>query len=171
MKSYRREDYAKSAEKFWDSVLSRKSNMLSEMAIPLKMFVRDIEGLKFQIVQNWCLCKWCQMFDPKNANFNHWKKELASYLLQLQNSRLKGNISKKKQLDRYLIEYYEFNDKDVVVGAVRDKFSIEGISSKRQVNAVAYAFAKGISQLIDVISDNGQPIMAYIDKAFKTTNV
>lgn len=164
MKNYRRKDHE--AEQFWNDVINRKTTMLSEMAIPLKMFIRDIEGLKFQIVQNWCLCKWCQLFDKENLNFNHWKDELASHMLQLQNSKLKGRISKQKQLNRYLVEYYEFNDKDVVVGAIRDKFYKENIDDNNQINCVAMEFANSINSLIDVISDHSKVIMSYIHKTF-----
>lgn len=168
MKSYRRKDnVAKSAEQFWNDVIDRKNaSLISEMAIPLKLFIRDIEGLKFQIIQNWCLCKWCQLFDPENINFNHWKEELASFLLQLQNSKIKGGISKRKHLDKYFIEYYEYNDKDSVIGAIRDKFSREGINDNRQINRVAREFANDINSLLDVISDQMKPIMAYIHKTF-----
>ena len=138
---------------------SRKKNKL-------KMFIRDIEGLKFQIIQNWCLCKWCQLFDPANENFNHWKEELASHLLQLQNSKLKCKISKKKQLKRYFIEYYEYNDKVVVVGAIRDKFYRENIIDKLQIDAVADEFSKNINSIIDVISDPSKPIMLYLNEMF-----
>lgn len=167
MKSYRRKDNSvKNAEKFWNSVLNRKTSMLSEMAIPLKMFIRDIEGLKFQIVQNWCLCKWCQLFDPMNDNFNHWKEELSSYMLQLQNTKIKNGISKKKHLNKYFIDYYEFNDKDVVIGAIRDKFYKENIIDQKQINVVAIKFTQNIEQLINVISDSSKIIMTYIHEMF-----
>jgi hypothetical protein len=165
MKNYRRKDHE--AIKFWDdAITASKRQMLSEMAIPLKMFIRDIEGLKFQIIQNWCLCKWCQMFNKENLNFNHWKEELASHMLQLQNSKLKGNIGKKKHLVRYFIEYYEYNDKDVVVGAIRDKFARENITNQHQIDVVAIEFTKDVNTLIDVIADSSKPIASYIDKTF-----
>lgn len=175
MRSYRRKDYAASSEKFWNDALdvyrkskdkSKRLSLLSEMAIPLKIFIRDIEGLKFQIIQNWCLCKWCQLFNPENDNFNHWKEELAAHILQLQNSKLKGKISKRKQLQRYLVEYYEYNDKDVVVGAIRDKFAIEKIYDKKQIDVVASSFAKNIGSLIDVISSPNMSIMSYLSETF-----
>lgn len=166
MKNYRRKNHIAEAEKFWNDVISRKSAMISEMAIPLKIFIRDIEGLKFQIIQNWCLCKWCQLFDPANENFNHWKEELASHLLQLQNSKLKGKISKAKQLKRYFIEYYEYNDKAVVVGAIRDKFYREKIIDKLQIDTVADKFSKNINSIIDIISNPSKPIMLYLNEMF-----
>lgn len=166
MKTYRRKDHE--AIKFWnDAIAFRKKPLLSEMAIPLKLFIRDIEGLKFQIIQNWCLCKWCQMFDPGNENFNHWKEELAAHMLQLQNSKLKGKISKRKHLERYFIEYYEYNDKDSVIGAIRDKFAKEKIVDQLQINAVAIEFANNINALIDVIADPSKLIITYIDETFK----
>ena len=65
-----------------DKVLSKGIEVF-EMATPLKKYINRVENLRIQIVENWCLCKYCQMFDPSNYNFNHWKGELHSYLKDL----------------------------------------------------------------------------------------
>lgn len=90
MKSYRRKDRIKMLEEKGKRILIDKMNaiegkwpMIFEMAIPLKKYTEKIETFKYELVKNWCLCKWCQLFDPINDNFNHWKEELSSYMLQL----------------------------------------------------------------------------------------
>lgn len=69
-------------------------------------------------------------------------------------------------MNRYLIEYYEFNDKNVVIGAIRDKFYKENIIDQKQINIVAIKFTQNIEQLINVISDSSKIIITYIHKMF-----
>ena len=33
--------------------------ILNEMAVPLKSYKARVDGLRFQMVENWCLCKFC----------------------------------------------------------------------------------------------------------------
>lgn len=52
--------------------------MINEMAIPLKKYKERVDGLRFQLVENWCLSKYCQLFDDTNLNFKHWINELKA---------------------------------------------------------------------------------------------
>ena len=40
------------------SELVRNRSMVVEMASTIKDFIDDIESIRFQLAQNWCLCKW-----------------------------------------------------------------------------------------------------------------
>ena len=42
--------------------------LISEMAIPLKDYRKKAEDLRFQLVENWCLCKYCQLYSHDNQN-------------------------------------------------------------------------------------------------------
>lgn len=48
------------------------------MAISLKAYKTKIDELRFQLVENWCLCKYCQLFNPNCENFAYWIKELKN---------------------------------------------------------------------------------------------
>ena len=44
---------------------SHIDDMIVEMAVSLKDYRKRVDGLRFQIVENWCLCKWCLVFNPQ----------------------------------------------------------------------------------------------------------
>ena len=170
--SYRRKDILKDHE--WQqqmvndmiNVHEGKWPMISEMAIPLKAYVAKIESFKYELVKNWCLCKWCQMFDPSNKNFNHWKEELYNFMEQMSAPKIKNNIGKKKHLKKYLIDWYELNDKDTVLDIIFAKFNKEKIIDKVQRISVAEAFINSIDDLIDAIDIGLIACDAYIQKTF-----
>ena len=39
-----------------NDVLNR-IGVMNEMAVPLKIYRARVDGLRFQLVENWCLCK------------------------------------------------------------------------------------------------------------------
>lgn len=51
-----------------NDVLNR-IGMINEMAVPLKTYRARVDDLRFQLVENWCLCKWCQLFNTECENF------------------------------------------------------------------------------------------------------
>lgn len=103
------------------------------MAISLKDFRIKVDGLRFQLVENWCLCKWCQMFDPENNNFIHWAKELSTHMSNLKFVVLKAG-DKRKTLRKMLItdydyDYdYDYDDPSMVLQIINDKFTVENLS-------------------------------------------
>ena len=61
--------------------------------IDAKDYKEKAESLRFQIVENWCLCKYCQLYDNNNTNFNHWLGELRAYINKLKFLNIKNNIN------------------------------------------------------------------------------
>ena len=45
---------------------------LNEMAVPSKTYKARVDNLRLQLVENWCLCRYCQLFNPNSEYFNHW---------------------------------------------------------------------------------------------------
>lgn len=175
MKSYRRKDNLRirkleeSGHRIGISTINAIEGcwpMISEMAIPLKAYLEKIESFKYELARNWCLCKWCQVFDPANVNFNHWKEELSNFMDQLSAPTLKNNISKKKHLERYLIEWYELEDKAMVLSLINRKFNKEHIMDQSQRECVAQAFANSIHGLIDAIANGVVACDEYVQATF-----
>ena len=79
-----------------ENVLNR-IGLINEMAVPLKIYKERVDGLRFQLVENWCLCKWCQLFNPKCENFVHWINELKVCINNLKFLDIKNGIDKKKR--------------------------------------------------------------------------
>lgn len=165
MKSYRRIDNEVKMKLMLEEH-SKIKQLMNEMAMPLKAYVRKIEYYMYELVQNWCLCKWCQTFDQRNVNFNHWKKELRNCINQLKDPILKSNADKKKHLRQQLIDYYEFNDKNVVYRMIYDKFDDEHINDKKQIEDVAKSFANDVEKLIDLMSSVNDSTKQYVNSTF-----
>ena len=50
--------------------MNLKNHIITEMAVPLKEYKKRLDGLRFQLVENWCLLEYCRLYDPSNANIN-----------------------------------------------------------------------------------------------------
>lgn len=46
-----------------EDVLNRIGK-INEKSVPLRVYKERVDGLRFKLVENWCLCKWCQLFNP-----------------------------------------------------------------------------------------------------------
>ena len=176
MKSYRRKDHI-DLSNTWRQELEieravRNGNfqMLVEMAIPLKNFLTIANGLRRQIAINWCLCKWCQLFDPGNENFNHWKDELATHMSNLNDISIKKNIKKNKHLYKIWVVDYDFDDKDIVLRVIANKFTKENINDMAQREAVAEAFAQHVEDVINVISSSINNALDYVKQTFAVSS-
>ena len=56
---------------------------LFEMAYNRQEYLYRIMGLNKQIVENWCLVKYCNLYDEENKNRLHWSSELIAHLENL----------------------------------------------------------------------------------------
>ena len=148
--------------------LALAKSMLNEMAMSLEDFKDRVLHLQFRLVENWCLCKWCQLFDINNDNFYHWLVEFKAYAMALQRIKLKSG-DKKKTLCTELIENYDYNDPNSILEIIVEKFADERINDASQQMKVSIAFSEGITRLIDAICSTTS-LTAYIRKEFGLDN-
>ena len=141
---------------------------INEMAIPLKDYKSKVDGLRFQLVENWCLCKWCQLFNPECENFAHWIVELRACINNLKLVDIKNGIDKRRTLTRMLIDDYDYDETNMIVRIINDKFDTENIDNNIQRAMVASAFADDIRVLIDVISVDAISTNSYIQTTFQS---
>ena len=138
--------------------------IITEMSVPLKIYKKRVDGLRFQLVENWCLCKWCQMFDPTNQNFNHWISEFKACTTNLKYLDLKEKANKRRTLVKMLIRDYDYEDPSMIEQIIRDKFDTEHI---KETWEVAEEFTKNVRDLIDVISQPTRSVKVYVKEMFK----
>ena len=94
-------DIAKeSSESTIKRVLGREPELLLEMAMPLKVFIDRMDGLKMEMVVHWCLCEYCHLFDKGNLTSKHWRGELANFINTFRDFKIKGKVNKKKTLQK-----------------------------------------------------------------------
>ena len=52
-----------------------KSGVINEMAFKQKDYINHIASLRCKLIENWCLCAYCSLYDKENDNFHHWESE------------------------------------------------------------------------------------------------
>ena len=136
------------------------------MAVSLKAYKARIDEFRFQLVENWYLCKYCQLFKADCENFAYWIKELKNCIDNLKFLDINNGISKRKVLTRMLVKEYDYNNANMIERIVRDKFVTENISDNNQKVRVCIEFTDNINGLIDAISSNEIESGEYILKTF-----
>ena len=148
-----------------EDVLNR-IGIINKMAVPLKAYKTRVDGLRFQLVENWCLCKWCQLFNPESENFAHWITELKACIDNLKFLDIKNGIDKRRTLTRMLVNDYDYNNANMIERIVRGKFVRENINDNNQKVRVCTEFADNINSLIDAISMDAIDSDEYIQNTF-----
>lgn len=122
---------------------------LSEMSIPRKEYKERIENLSQQLLENWCLVRWC-----RNANLkihplrNHWAKELRTHFIAMANLNMKdGDYPKRLKLVREIWKERDFDDITTVRLIVSGKFDDE------QIDRNSEAFQKTIVECAHAAND------------------
>lgn len=138
---------------------------LFEMAYNREQYIRNVDSLADQIVENWCLIHYCTLYDPDNQNKSHWKQELQTYCKKLLRSIVEVN---KQKATRYaMIEMLNLDDPKQIHAIVSDKFRTEKLTLDLQI---CEDFATiGLQKIIYLISDNFtitsyQELYRYIDE-------
>lgn len=144
----------------------KRIGMINEMAVPLKDYRARVDGLRFQLVENWCLCKWCQLFNPECENFAHWVTELKACIDNLKFLDIKNGIDKRRTLTRLLVTDYDYNDANMIERIIRGKFVRENITNNTQKVRVCTEFADNINKLINAISMVSIDSDEYIQNTF-----
>lgn len=147
-----------------EMLLDYPQDLVFEMSIPLKKFKDKVDGQRFQLVENWCLCKYCSLYDENNYNYNHWLKELNACIKNLKNVDIKNNIDKSKTLVNMLINDYDYNQTQMIIRIIKEKFEIENITV--DLIYIANEFVQDINRLIEVISHNDISINNYLKTTF-----
>lgn len=152
-----------------ENVLNR-IGIINEMAVPLKIYKSRVDGLRFQLVENWCLCKWRQLFNPECENFAHWITELKACINNLKFLDIKNGIDKRKTLINMLVSDYDYNNANMIERIVRGKFARENVNNTHQKLCVCSEFADNINTLIDAISTDSIDTDDYIRNIFGNGN-
>ena len=139
--------------------------LINEMAVPLKFFKNRVDGLRLQLVENWCLCKYCQMYNTDNENFNHWITELRAHMDNIKSLNLKrGN--KLSVLNQMLVEDYDFDDLNTVYRISIGKLNREGITNVNQISSVCKAFTTSIGDFVNALGTDTIITDSYLKDTF-----
>ena len=137
------------------------------MAVTLKTYRARVDGLRFQLVENWCLCKWCQLFNPECEHFAHWITELKARIDNLKFLDIKNGVDKRRTLIKMLVRDYDYDNANMIERIIRGRFVRENLTDNIQKVQVCTAFADNIFSLIDAISMESIDSYDYIQNTFK----
>ena len=141
-------------------------SLKNKITIPLETYKARIDGLRFELVENWCLCKYYQLFNSKNVKFAHWITELKTCINSLKFLDIKDGIDKRRILIRMLVNDYDYDSANMIERIVRGKFVRENINDNNQKVLVCTEFTDNINGLIDVISMGAIDSDEYIQNTF-----
>ena len=136
---------------------------ITEMVVPLKKYKERVDGLRFHLVRNWCLCRYCQLYDTTNICFKHWINELEAVIENLKFLNIKYRVSKENTLTGMLISDYDYNDSEMIKRIMAGKFKKEKITDLKKIESVCLDFANSIGNIIDVISNDNILLGDYLE--------
>lgn len=140
-----------------------KNFYITEMAIKLGEFRNNSEGIINQIIENWCLVRWCDMY-PNELNSkrlrNHWATELINHMLRINNIKLKGS-RKDKALHNLVIKTLEYNDWIEIAKVIRNKFNEEGLEN--YVTITSEECANNIENICNILCSDENDIKEYVN--------
>jgi hypothetical protein len=105
-------------------------NVILEMAFNRAAYKERVNALLDQLLQNWCLVKYCSITKNDNINKNHWIGELKGILATIARFNIKGNnsaISRAKALKNVWNDNDFDSDIKCVELAIYNKFKEEKI--------------------------------------------
>ena len=148
----------------------------AERAVPPSVYGSRIGRLMNLLVQNWCLCRHSQLFDPESERYAPAINGLKACMNHLKCLGIRKRLNKKKSdkwfmLVEELTEACELGDPKHVARVIGEEFDSERITDESQRMKVAQDFAENIMGLIDAISDDSKDVDEYVRNTFMTGNV
>ena len=146
-------------KKLIDYILEQLSETnIFEMVYDRRRYCDMVFSLHTEIVQNWCLVKYCNLYDEENYNRLHWSKELTAHLEKLQDMKLKSGD--KLRATKIEFDNAELYDEEVVFKKCRSKWLDEELPLNK-LNEIAKEFTKEVDRLCDYICNSKIDIRNY----------
>lgn len=144
-----------------------QNTLVFEMAYSRKELKTIFDGILDQIIENWCLVKYCSLYDPNNINKNHWVYELTAHMYNIFRRQLKNGSEDAKL---HLLKSVAFNQKEyttaiAIKNCIRLKFKKENIQI---TNELCSACIEDLETILNLISkrdteENYENIDTYIE--------
>lgn len=122
---------------------------INEMAYERKKLLDWLQYHVKLICQNWCLVRYCSIFDPKNRNKNHWSTELQALIIEYAEMRTK--LDKRKITKIGFIDKPEIYDYTQIYVYIAEKFEKEH-SDFGRTEYVAKDMTNHLDEIVDLMS-------------------
>ena len=142
--------------------------MLNEMALSLSEYKFRVESIMQQILENWCLVRYCTLTGDKPENKNHWKTELIAHINNIAGLKIKnGNsvVTKTNTIFKLWNMYDWDTDESCIAQRLFSKFYKEGIDTKSKVySQIVSDFKKETKKLAYTLTDTStDSILNYVN--------
>ena len=144
-----------------------QNTLVFEMTYSRKELKNSFDGILDQIIENWCLVKYCSLYDEQNINKNHWANELTAHMYNILKRQLKngGEDAKLQLLKSVAYEQKEYTTAIAIKRCIRLKSKKENIKIH---DAVCLACREDLETILSLISkrdteENYENIDAYIE--------
>ena len=128
-----------------------------------------LRNLQKQIIQNWCLVRYCTITNTNMDLRSHWCSELIGYLYDICEIKLKDDKTYKIKLKATKQQYLEYSeldtDKDKIWIGIKQKFDKEHITDKNIIDRVIEDFMNDIENICEMISS--KPTQTLLDNINK----
>ena len=144
---------------------------LNDIAMEINGYTSYLKGgILKQLVQNWCLVRYCRLH-PKFVTTcrNHWASELRAIVVEISSYKLckdnKRRDKKREVTRKIIIDYFEYNDVEMVALVIHAKFYDANIRNYEDGKFMANQFIKELDVIIDMITNGAMDdIDAYIEE-------
>lgn len=139
-----------------ENVQKELNILLEYYALNKSDFQEKVYNQTIQIVENWCLIKYCTLTNTDVNNCkNHWKVKLRTAFKKAAFGKLKGNdsVQSRYKAIKSTFDKADISDYEQVDFAIRDKFIAENISiNSDEYIEVINLFIKNIDNIIECIA-------------------
>lgn len=153
-------------------IIKKRRIQFLEMAFSKSKYQDKITDRIQQIAQNWTLCTYCHLYNPKFRTYGHWKGELFDLLDYLNNLILSDKSKKYKWALEALVTQAEYDNPKNVLRACKNKFRLEqeiNISHEKQIE-LCTLFAENISTIASCIASDTSAL-EYVDDWFPEVTI
>lgn len=142
-----------------------KRGLINEMAFKKKDFIRHLNCAALEIIEYWCLCMYCHLYEPQNEKFYHWMDKLNAQVKIIKNATLKHGANKLKAIKYFYIEGWEYNIASTVESYIKDIFEGQEINIE-YIKPVAEICATSMNDFVDFLANDNYSISQYNAKVF-----
>lgn len=124
---------------------------LYEMAYNRSRYIDEVDNLLKQLIENWCLIRYCTISGEKQELKNHWKQELKAHIDNL--AKMSVKVDKTKTTRFALIDQPESKNVDWIIQVISMKFDEENIDvNLSDVEEAATDLVEyGLDELVEII--------------------
>lgn len=145
-----------------------QNTLVFDMAYSRKELKNSFDDILDQIIENWCLVKYCLLYDTNNINKNHWTDELTAHMYNILKRQLKngGEDAKLQLLKLVAYDQKEYTTAIAIKKCIRLKFKRENIQIADELCSACIEDLETILELSSKrdTEENYENIDTYIEK-------